>query len=615
MVIYYKSLKWRTIESIDDKKITEYFQTDDFQFTLDYDYYLSTILELSCIENHPMNSDRLHRILSLAKMPDRDSFWQKFIIIYTGKSDDGNALPIKRLLDFAWQHNISFEINDETCRLIGQTLTWVLATTNTILRDKITKALVNLLQQRTHILLDILSKFKKVDDLYILERLYAVSYGVVLRTNSDEGITLIAQYTYNTIFKNEKPPTHILLRDYARNIVEYALYKNLKIKVILERIRPPYKSNIPYLPTKEDMKKYEIHYDSKKYKKNPEYARLYNRAHFSTLEWDFGRKVVEAKIDDFYPISFTQEPIYKEYLKNSTRSQKSWLRLYRKILETKYHLEKNDYHIKRTNGEEFYKRQMQNFVDSEREIINKIEELSLFPESEKEFIKNSILPYLKIKEKLKSQWSYTQSLNPEPFKRWIVERVHKLGYNVKKHSEYELYYTNFDGSQYSYHIERISKKYQWIALYEILGIIADNYKMRTGISRTNPYECYKGSWQNYLRDIDPAYITIDSEDVDEEDENYNVDLTKNWYDDIEYKYWNMVPSQWVSSIDDLPRINAVITKTDEKGDEWLHLQKFVEWVEPKMFGEDKYDRERKEFWYLIQGYIIKKSDKKKFMNI
>ena len=606
-----KSFKWRTIDSIDDTKITDYFQTTDFQIDLDYDYFLSIILELSCIENHPMNSDRLHRILIHHKMPARDSFWQKFIINHSANSDDGNALPIKRLLDFAWQSNISFEVNDQTCRLVGQTLTWVLATTNTILRDKITKALVNLLEQKPHILLEILNKFKKVDDLYILERLYAVSYGVILRTNSDEGIALIAQYTYNTIFKNKKIPTHILLRDYARNIVEYALYKSLKIKVNPERIRPPYQSVIPKLPTKEEMKKYEIHYDSEKYIKNPEYARLYSRAHFSTLEWDFGRKVVDAKIDDFYPISFTQEPIYKEYLKGRTTVQKSWLRVYRKIFETKHLLERNDYHIKQKHGEEFYKKQMQHIVDSEKELINKIEELSLFPESEREFVRSSILPYLKIKEKLKSQWSYTQNLNPEPFKRWIVERVHKLGYDVKKHSEYELYYTNFDGSQYSYHIERISKKYQWIALYEILGIITDNYKMKTGMSRTNPYEYYKGTWQNYLRDIDPAYINLEEENEEEEFENYSYDVEKKWHDDVEYKYWNMLPSEWVSSTDDLPKINAVITKTDDKGEEWLYLQKYVEWVEPKMFGDDKYDRERKEFWYLIQGYIIKRTDKKK----
>ena len=44
-------------------------------------------------------------------------------------------------------------------------------------------------------------------------------------------------------------------------------------------------------------------------------------------------------------------------------------------------------------------------------------------------------------------------------------------------------------------------------MYEILSIIADNYKMRTGLSSTEPYEYYKGAWQNYIRDIDPAYIT------------------------------------------------------------------------------------------------------------
>ena len=304
--LFLNSLKWRSIESINNDKITNYFQSKEFQFTADYDYFLNIIFELSCIESHPMNSDRLFRILSGSKMADRDSFLQKFIFNYSGNSDDGNAQSIKRLIEFAWQTDISNKIKEETCRLAGQTLAWILSTTNTILRDKVTKALVNLLEQKPLILIEILKRFNKIDDLYILERLYAVAYGVTLRTNLDDNIATLAQYTYDAIFKKQKPPTHILLRDYARNIIEYAIYKDLKIKIVPERIRPPYKSDIPKLPSADDVKKYDIDHESEKFKNDPVKAQLFCRPHFSTLNWDFGRYVVDTKIDDFYPISFTQ---------------------------------------------------------------------------------------------------------------------------------------------------------------------------------------------------------------------------------------------------------------------------------------------------------------------
>ena len=38
------------------------------------------------------------------------------------------------------------------------------------------------------------------------------------------------------------------------------------------------------------------------------------------------------------------------------------------------------------------------------------------------------------------------------------------------------------------------------------------------------------------------------------------------------------------------------------------------WNEPKPIGEDKYDVQRKEIFYKIQGYLINKNDKKKILN-
>jgi len=610
-----ESMKWRKVESIDDEKITKHFRSKEFQFTVNYDYFLNTIIELSCIENHPLNSDRLFRILSQCKMAERDGFWQYFIISHSRKHSEDNTQSIRRLLDFAWETNISTTINDETCRLVAQTLVWVLATTDRVLRDQATKALVNLLEQKPDILLTILTRFKKVDDFYILERLYAICYGVVLRTDSEEGIGLLAQYTYNTIFKRRNPPTHVLLRDYARNIIEYALYKNLKIRLIPEYIRPPYLSKIPKLPTESDIEIYKGDFDSDEFEKNPENVRLYNQAHHSTMDWDFGRYVVDSKIDDFYPISFTQEPIYNYYIKNLSKEGRRLVKFYAKNLKSKEEFKEKKYYAVRQIGQEKFDEYLNGFD----EIQNKLDEFidKEFKDEQNKYIKEEILPYLINKQNVQSNWAYTHNLDPEPFKRWIVERVHKLGYDVKKHGEYELLYTNYSGYSRAHSIERISKKYQWIALYEILAMITDNYKMRIGTSRTNPYEFYKGTWQNYLRDIDPAYITpdneIDDEDEDYENKKYNFepDHEKKWHDDPEYKYWKSIPSEWVISTADMPKMKDVINKIDFDGNEWLHLQKYVEWKKPKSFGQDKYHRERKEFWFLIQGYICKKNDKNK----
>ena len=46
-------------------------------------------------------------------------------------------------------------------------------------------------------------------------------------------------------------------------------------------------------------------------------------------------------------------------------------------------------------------------------------------------------------------------------------------------------------------IERIGKKYQWIALNEILARLSDNYNY-SGYDDTDSITGYRGSWQLYL---------------------------------------------------------------------------------------------------------------------
>ena len=160
-----------------------------------------------------------------------------------------------------------------------------------------------------------------------------------------------------------------------------------------------------------------------------------------------------------------------------------------------------------------------------------------------------------------------------------------------------------------YRIRRIGEKYQWIAWAEILARLTDNYKME--VDWNGEYTFYKGAWQNYLRDIDPAYIT---KNKDEDDESPMKQSVKNWWDDAEYTRWNYPDSEWVKTIDDLIDPKQVIEKKDASGGEWLHLQHFVEWDEPKKIGTEQYESRRKQIWYIIQGLLVKKSDKQKIIN-
>ncbi|MBK6682734.1 MAG: hypothetical protein IPG53_23470 [Ignavibacteriales bacterium] len=63
------------------------------------------------------------------------------------------------------------------------------------------------------------------------------------------------------MFNTENVIPDVLLRDYARGIIEYAVSKGHDFSFDLSNVRPPFKSYLPNeLPNNEEIKKYE--YDS-----------------------------------------------------------------------------------------------------------------------------------------------------------------------------------------------------------------------------------------------------------------------------------------------------------------------------------------------------------------
>ncbi len=260
---YLNSLRWRKIESIDDEKFVDW-ATKTNQFQISYEEYFSFLFEMSAVENHPFNSDRMTNILLRANMPKRDSFLQQYFLYYSGKDDSGSAMPINRLIDWAWRPNISKQVSKETARLVSQALCWILATTDTVLRDQATKAMVNLLQNQIPTLIEVFKKLVTVDDTYIAERLCAVAYGCALRTGNLDDLKLLAETVYDEIFKAGEPPEHLLLRDYCRHIIELAVSKNITLNIENENYRPPYNARLPqHYATEEELRSYEVGRDEK----------------------------------------------------------------------------------------------------------------------------------------------------------------------------------------------------------------------------------------------------------------------------------------------------------------------------------------------------------------
>jgi len=534
--ILFDSLKWREISSIDEKKIMKWL-TKNVEYII-FNDWLFVLTELAAIPNHPFNSDRLHKILLNYSMPKRDSFWQDYIRCYAGYDDNNIAYPLQRLIDWAWSTDISYNVDNETARLVAQTLAWILSSTNIILRDKTTKALVNLLEQQSNVLIKTLITFENIDDLFIMERLYAVAYGCILRTGNEDSIRIIAKYIYNTIFKNGNPITHILIRDYARNAIEYANYKKVCEDIDMNLIQPPYNSKMPILPNSEnDIKEYKLDYNDPDFKQN--YGREQNTIYNSLLGFpaDFGHYIVEMKVDDFVSFSFREEEQYKKYLKTLKKDQRENIILFFECIKNEFSFNKK-YDYQKRSGIQWTEKQQQclNIFETIKNQCMKNFD-NIFYQEQVDYIKINIFPFFDKKIK-------RESFNSFPVRYWIVKRVFELGYDRSLHGEYDYMVSSYN-NRYQNKIERIGKKYQWIALYEILAMITDNYKLQNKWDTNNKDYFYKGAWQLSIRNIDPAYVTKNSDN--EENELPKKHSIKEWWDDIEYTYWDHANSEteWV----------------------------------------------------------------------
>jgi hypothetical protein len=93
--------------------------------------------------------------------------------------------------------------------------------------------------------------------------------------------------------------------------------------------------------------------------------------------------------------------------------------------------------------------------------------------------------------------------NPSHFdariaKRFVFQKVRQLGWRPGKFEDGVDLYEN----EKRPNIEKIRKKYQWIALHEFNAFLADHYHLDHGWSEVSSK--YEGAWQTPHRDIDPS---------------------------------------------------------------------------------------------------------------
>lgn len=381
---YIRSFQWRNAGSID----RELF----YRFLKKYPCWPEDIWPMlignSIKVHHPLNADFLHEFLLTYELNKRDYLWTVYI----------NSLPSyeeNRVVQLIEMYNRGEKLDntsEKQTELLLTLLGWMLTSSNRWLRDFTSKAMIEILKDQPQLCQPILYKFSDVNDPYVLQRLYGVVFGACCkRTEGD--LQQLAEYVYETVFNQDKVYPDILLRDYARLIVERFLWENPTYNGIIERHRiiPPYNSDP--IPVIEDQ-----HYEDKKF--DTATSRLVMSMRIEKMGWygDFGRYVFQSALSNFD-------------------------------------------------------------VDC-KEMFN----YALY------FILND------------------------------------LGFNEEYFGEHDRHCGSYD-RYLTAKTERIGKKYQWIALYNMLARISDNCKMIERWTLEAKEVHFEGAWEPYVRDFDPTLNT------------------------------------------------------------------------------------------------------------
>lgn len=275
---------------------------NDFLAARDYYTVISVVVNNPFRADFPLSVKTLDDILTPLSMVKRDEIWTQVISDSYEFSD-----PLLYLAQWGWSASpeVQRSVEKDNLTNIVHLLGWALSTTFIELRDKASRALINILKNNQELLLDFINSFGSVNDPYITQRVYAVAFGCCTGNATKEYVTPVAQLVYNIVFKDGNPPEDILIRDFAKCIVDYSETLGCGIDFSQELISPPYakeKKNV-YVPT-EEIRKYELEYDQEEDKQKV--TAQNNILHSMCTEYssrgmygDFGRYVFQSAIDNW----------------------------------------------------------------------------------------------------------------------------------------------------------------------------------------------------------------------------------------------------------------------------------------------------------------------------
>lgn len=559
------SLLWRRQDAFNARTVELIEKNAD---RLEDDLWLGTMIAVATEPANAFNADHLDSWLRPMTLPERDELWSVRATYHA--RDEGNA--IDTLIQWVLVNGLK-PIEEARARLAGITLAWLTTLSHRAVRDLATKALAVLLVRRRELAVQLIKDFGRLNDAYVVDRVLAAAYGAATRSDSDDGLAALAEAAYAAVFADDPIPPHALVRDHARGIVELAAHRGvLPASVSLDRARPPYPAGAPiefiddatlagYIQTYESGSSYRDDImgsavedgDFARYEIDP----LANQ--FLKLPREEVGRSNETRYDEWHARAIAgnveRENALKELISLSGQLN---------AMPHDFNFYLDDWRNPAGTNATSDDGPTRNEVEAERDAAASAFR-SLLDEAEQRDFEIYAEGWIE-----RAMWdSDAQPNHPnishDMARRWVGWRAHDLGWTPER---FALPERNMQGRDRRDHlIERVGKKYQWIAFHELTGRLSDLYAV-DGSYRDEP-QPYRGPWQVDTREMDPTILVTRTEARDSSKQ------PATWWSPHAPR-WREDPPQariaWMKDESrDVPDAVAQLDVTDPDGRHWLML--------------------------------------------
>lgn len=449
---------------------------------------VSLLFEVATLETHPWNSEAMHGRLVSLSMPERDTRWT---IALSGMGRRSASHRFFSLCDWCASPEAR-TAPDRTRELAALALAWCLTSSNRRVRDESTKALTHLMLAQAGVMTRLTDRLMDVNDNYVSERLWAAAFGACTHDPNPLRLGSYAKLAWRTVFSKASVPRNFLLRDYARAIVELAVHSGADLEgVDPPRGGPPYADAELALEEVPDLDKAFLE------GLGDGADRIVSSCHEMG---DFGSYCIEPAVDDVTTIPLNALPVvskesaFRNFWAVALAGRQDRITAYRALED---HLRLIRMH-QRDNGADGFLLRRRTPTETEIECARQLKRrlLSLLTTEEAGVFRRDGEPWL--------EDSYSpphERVDSQKCRAWVARRAIELGgtavdvgstYNAK--SERPI-------------VERLGKKYQWLALSELLCHLTSNLGIEMGYHEDRTVRCYDLPPDvGLVRDIDPTVL-------------------------------------------------------------------------------------------------------------